>query len=284
VRPAGPADAGRVNTYPFRFGVSLTTGAPRAAWQARARQAEDLGYDVVQVADHIGMPAPFPALVSAGDATNLLAGTYVLDTSFYRPVLLARDVAETSRLLDGRFELGIGIGYSDAEFEAVGLRFESPGQRVDHLEYTIAELRRLVDPMPPLMVAASGKRMLRLAAREADIVGFTVITPETDPEQVLADRIELVRAAAGERFDQLELNLFVFSVAITSEDPDLTTARRVLPGMSDEQIRALPGVLIGSAEQVAETLMRFRESYGLTYFGVLEPHMAEFAKVIPLLR
>jgi probable F420-dependent oxidoreductase len=230
------------------------------------------------------MPAPFPALVSAGNATHLHMGTYVLNTSFYRPALLARDVAETSRLLDGRLELGLGTGYDAAEFEAVGLPFDGAGQRIDHLEHTISELRRLVDPMPPLMLAASGRRMLRLAAREADIVSFTVVTPENDPEGVLAERIELVRGAAGERFGELELNLFVFSVAVTDGEPDLTVARQVLGGMPDEQIRALPGVLIGSAEQVAETLLRYREKYGLTYFGVLEPYMTDFAKVIDRLR
>jgi probable F420-dependent oxidoreductase len=269
-----------VNSHPFRFGANLSVGGPRSDWQAKARQAEDLGYDIVLVPDHFGTPAPFPALVSAGDATNLRVGTYVLNTSFYRPALLARDVAETSRLLDRRLELGLGTGYNAAEFEAAGLPFESAGQRIDHLERTIAELRRLVDPMPPLMLGASGERMLRLAAREADIVGLTVITPETDPEQVLAHRVEFLRSAAGDRFDELELNLFIFSVAITAGEPDLTVARRTLGGLSDEQIRALPGVLIGSAEQVTETLLRYREKYGLTYFGVPEPHMNDFAKVI----
>jgi probable F420-dependent oxidoreductase len=282
-RPRQPKLDG-MNSRPFRFGISLVETAPRAAWRAKARHAEDLGYDIIQLPDHLGTPAPFPAMVSAGEATTLPVGTYMLNTPFYRPALLARDVADTSRLLDGRLELGLGTGYNAAEFEAVGLPFDSAEKRIDHLEQTIAELRRLVNPMPPLMLGASGKRMLRLAAREADIVGFTVVTPEADPEQVLADRIELVRGAAGYRFDQLELNLFLFAVAITSGDADLTVARHVLPGMSDEQIRALPGVLIGSAEQVAETLLRYREYYGLTYFGVLEPHMSDFAKVIDRLR
>jgi probable F420-dependent oxidoreductase len=273
-----------MSLHPFRFGVSLFPGGSRSGWQAKARQAEDLGYDIVQVADHLSMPAPFPALVSAGSATNLRMGTYVLNASFYRPALLARDVAETSRLLDGRLELGLGTGYDAAEFEAAGLPFDGAGKRIDHLEHTISELRRLVDPMPPLMLAASGRRMLRLAAREADIVSFTVVTPENDPEKVLADRIEFVRSAAGERFGQLELNLFVFSVAVTDGEPDLTVARQVLGGMPDEQIRALPGVLIGSADQVAETLLRYREKYGLTYFGVLEPYMTDFARVIDRLR
>lgn len=269
---------------PFRFAVSLYPGSSRIDWQAKARQAEGLGYDIVQVPDHLGMSAPFPALMSAGSATSLLVGTYVLNTSFYRPALLARDVAETRRLLDGRLELGLGIGYDAAEFQAVGVTFDSTGKRIDHLEHTISELRRLADPMPPLMLTASGGRMLRLAAREADIVSFTVITPEADPEKMLADRIEFVRTAAGERFDQLELNLFIFSVAVTDGEPDLTMARRALMGLPDEQITALPGVLVGSAGQVAETLLRYRDTCGLTYFGVLEPHMTDFAKVIDRLR
>jgi probable F420-dependent oxidoreductase len=273
-----------VSTHPFRFGVSLFPGGASAAWQSKVRQAADLGYDIVQVPDHLGLSAPFPALVSAASVPGPRLGTFVLNAGFYRPALLARDVAETSRLLDGRLELGIGTGYNAAEFEQAGLPFGRAGQRIDHLEDTIAELRRSVDPMPPLLLGASGERMLRLAAREADIVGFTVVTPESDPERVLADRIEFLRAAAPDRFDQLELNLFVFAVSVSAGEPDLTVARRVLPGLSDEQIRALPGVLTGSAAQVAETLLRYREKHGLTYFGVLETSMTDFATVIELLR
>ncbi len=271
-------------TPPFRFGISLFTGSSRPDWLARVRQATDLGYDVVQVADHLGLPAPFPALVAAGDVRGpVRLGTLVLNTSFYRPALLARDVAETNKLLDGRLELGLGTGYNVAEFQAAGLPFGTAAQRIDHLERTITELRQLVDPMPPLLLAASGKRMLRLAAREADIVGLTITTPESDPEQVLSDRIEYLQDAAGARFDRLELNFFLFLVSITGSEPDLTVARQTL-GISDEQMRALPGVLIGSAGQVAETLLRYHERYGLTYFSALEPHMAEFAKVIERLR
>jgi probable F420-dependent oxidoreductase len=173
---------------PFRFGVSLLSGGTPAAWQSKVQRAADLGYDIVQVPDHLGMSAPFPALVSAASVPGPRLGTFVLNAGFYRPALLARDVAETSRLLEGRLELGIGTGYNAAEFEEAGLPFGNASQRIDHLEHTLAELRRLVDPMPPLMLGASGKRMLRLAARAADIVGFTVVTAEGDPEQVLADR------------------------------------------------------------------------------------------------
>jgi alkanesulfonate monooxygenase SsuD/methylene tetrahydromethanopterin reductase-like flavin-dependent oxidoreductase (luciferase family) len=91
---------------PFRFGVSLLSGGTPAAWQSKVQQAADLGYDVVQVPDHLGMSAPFPALVSAASVLGPRLGTFVLNAGFYRPALLARDVAETSRLLEGRLELG----------------------------------------------------------------------------------------------------------------------------------------------------------------------------------
>jgi probable F420-dependent oxidoreductase len=272
-----------MTTRPFRFGVSLHTAGSESEWQAKAQLAADLGYHILQVPDLLSGPAPFPALVSAGNVPGLRVGTFVLNAGFYRPVLLARDVAATSRLLGGRFELGIGTGYHAAEFEAAGVPFATPGQRVDHLEHTIAELRRLIDPMPPLLVGASGNRTLRVAAREADIVGFTVLAAGGDPERLLAERIEFLRAVAGDRFDRIELNLYVFAVSLTSGEPDLTAARQALPGVPDERICALPGVLIGSALQIADTLLRYRDDYGLSYFGVLERHMFQFAKVIGLL-
>jgi probable F420-dependent oxidoreductase len=289
----GPTDAAAMSSsrdqgasassHPFRFGVALLgTVGSAATWRARVRHAADLGYDIVHVADHLPTIAPFPSLVAAASVPGPRLGTLALNTGLYRPAVLARDVADTNRLIEGRLELGLGTGHSAADYEAAGLPFGRPGPRVDHVEQTITELRRLVDPMPPLLLAASGRRMLRLAAREADIVGFIVVTPGS--EQFIADRIEFLHSAAGDRFDQLELNLSVLSVIFTDGDPDLTMTRQLFPGQSDEQLRANPGVLIGSVSQVAETLLRYREKYRLTYFSVIEPYMKDFAKIIERLR
>lgn len=206
-------------------------------------------------------------------------GTFVLNTGFYRPALLGRDVTDTDRLTGGRLELGLGTGYNPAEFDAVGLPFPTGGARVDHLADMVTRLRGLVDPMPPLLLAGSGPRLLRLAARHADIVGFTI----TDPVQSLADRVELVRAEAGDRFDSLELNLFVVGVTVGTE-PDLTIPRQLRPTLTDDQIRSLPGMLFGSAQRIAETVLRYRETMGISYFVVLEPAMTDFAKVMACLR
>ncbi|WP_329385373.1 TIGR03621 family F420-dependent LLM class oxidoreductase [Streptomyces sp. NBC_01716] len=294
-----------MSTRPFRFGVSMTSTGSHEAWQAKARQAEELGYDVLHIPDHLGASAPFPALVSAADATTTLrVGTLVLNSGFYRPALLARDIADTDQLTDGRLEVGLGAGCVGAEFHAAELAYPSSEERVDNLAHTVAELHRMFAtpeqrpavrqrPGPPLLLAGLSDRILRLAAREADIIGFPVMThrtpPGLDPQQVLADRVDHVRAEAGARFGRLELNLFVSSVVLgdansASESLDLTAVHRTAPNLTREQILRLPNVLAGTVEQIAETLDRYRDTYRLTYFSVLEPHMTDFAKVIDRLR
>lgn len=285
-------------TRAFRFGVSLLATGSRSAWQRKARQAEDLGYDVLLVPDHLGMLAPFPALVSAAEVTSMRVGTFVLNSGLYRPAVMARDVADTDQLTDGRFELGLGAGYQDADFRAAGLPLPSRKQRVEQLARTIRQVRRLLTsadhrpmvrqkPHPPLMIAGRGARILGLAGREADIVGFPLdagVKPGTEPERALAERAALVRREAGERADDLELNLLIAGVAVTPDEPDLPALRSFLPGLSDAEILRLPNVLIGSKRQIAEQLRHLREAYGISYFSVVEPHMAAFARVLAHLR
>ncbi|HJP77570.1 MAG TPA: TIGR03621 family F420-dependent LLM class oxidoreductase [Pseudonocardiaceae bacterium] len=275
---------------PFRFGVSLVNITTRAEWRDRARQVEDLGFDVLQVPDHIGLPAPFPALVAAADATtSIRLGTYVLNAGILNPTYLARDVADVHRLTDGRFELGLGAGYMPAEFEAVGVPFGTGGERVrkltDLLTATRARLAELPDrPIPPIMLSGAGDRMLALAGREADIFSFSImagITPGLTPEEALARRVQALREAAGDR--DVELNLFVAAVAESLDTLDLTIIRNA-SGFDDEALVQLPGVQVGAPQEIAERLLRYREEFGLNYISVLEPHLATFAKVIKHLR
>jgi probable F420-dependent oxidoreductase len=280
-----------MNNHPFRFGVSLFNVGSRSAWRDRVRKAEDLGYDVLQVSDHLGMPSPFPALVAAADVTTMRLGTYTLNAGIVSPAYLARDVADVHRLTDGRLELGLGAGYVPDEFAAVGLPFGTGGERVRRLEATLAATRELLaaqpdKPLPPIMLAGVGDRMLRLGAREADIFSFSImagVTAGVAPEEAFARRVQVLREAAGDRLADVELNLFVAAVGESADKLDLTIIRQA-SRLDDASLSQLPGVLVGSPQEIADRLQRYREKYGTSYISVLEPHMAAFAEVIKHLR
>ncbi|KOV57100.1 LLM class F420-dependent oxidoreductase [Streptomyces sp. MMG1121] len=288
---------------PFRFGVNLLTPAPAAEWRAKCRRAEELGYDVILVPDHLGMVAPFPALVAAAEATERpRLGTFVLNTGFWNPALLAREVATTDALTGGRLELGLGTGYVPAEHAAAGLPFGSPGERVDHLARTVEEVNRLLDsagsrPRPghsrvPLLIGANGDRMLRLSAEHADIAAFTGARPGHAPGSLepltaeeLDERVARYRGLAAGRAKTAELNLLIQLVAITDDPgPVLKPLVERQPRLSPDQAPELPVVLAGPLEDVVARVRALRERFGFSYLTVLEPYMEAFAPVLERLR
>ncbi|CAM5469700.1 LLM class F420-dependent oxidoreductase [Streptomyces fumanus] len=291
---------------PFRFGVNLTVPAPLEEWQAKCRRAEELGYDVILVPDHLGMVAPFPALVAAAGVTERVRlGTFVLNAAFWNPALLAREVATTDALTGGRLEVGLGTGYVAAEHTAAGLPFGSPGERVDRLRRTVEELRELLDspehrprpaqePRVPLMIGGNGDRVLRLAAEHADIAAFTgarSVPGSTTGQLVpisageLDERVARYRELAAGRAEEAELNLLIQMVAVT--DDREAVARPLteqLPGSTVEQILDLPLLLAGPLDRIVDQVLAQRERYGFSYLTVLEPSMEAFAPVLAELR
>ncbi|MFD3618132.1 LLM class F420-dependent oxidoreductase [Streptomyces sp. NPDC058676] len=298
---------------PFRFGASMIVPAPAEEWRAKCRRAEELGYDVILVPDHLGMVAPFPALVAAAEATERpRLGTFVLNAGFWNPALLAREVATTDALTGGRLELGLGTGYVQAEHDTAGLPYGSPGERVDHLQRTIKELERLLGspelpharlrssggtPVPqpaqdrvPLMVGGNGDRMLRLAAEHADIAAFTGARPvpgnqagkllPITPEE-LDERVARYQDLTKGRAEPAERNLLVQLVAITG-DPEAAVRPLVerVPDLTVARALELPLVLAGTLEEITAKVLAQRERYGFSYLTVLEPCMEAFAPVI----
>ena len=127
----------------FRFSFNFFGITTRQAFVDECREAEQYGYDTVFCADHLGVPAPFPLLVAAAEATQRLRiGTLVLNVPFWNPALLARDVATTDILTDGRLELGLGSGHMKWEFDAAGIDWLGPAARADKLREMISELQR----------------------------------------------------------------------------------------------------------------------------------------------
>ncbi|MEC3917517.1 LLM class F420-dependent oxidoreductase [Nocardia sp. CDC160] len=288
---------------PFRFGVNLTAPTSRTEWIQTCRRAEALGYDVIGVPDHLGMPAPFPALAIAAEATERpRLNTFVLNTPFYNPVLLARDVAGLDQLTGGRFELGLGSGYVEAEFEAAGIRFPSAGQRVKHLEETVVTLRRLFrDPEykpqpaqtdgPPLLIAGWGERGLRVAAEHGQIVAFTGAGTSDTGKLTLADvettqkKTDYVRELLGNRAESVEFNLLIQGIAAPEErEAALAYLTEYLPFGFGGEPEELPTILLGTPDRMADTLRERRERFGFNYITVLGHNLDKFAPLIERLK
>ncbi|MVU82740.1 TIGR03621 family F420-dependent LLM class oxidoreductase [Nocardia sp. ET3-3] len=288
---------------PFRFGVNLPSPTSRTEWIEKCRRAESLGFDVIGVPDHLGMPAPFPALMLAAEVTERpRLNTFVLNTPFYNPTLLARDVASFDQLTDGRFELGLGAGYVQAEFDTAGISFPTAGQRIAHLEQTVTTLRRLfADPEyrprpaapagPPLLIAGWGERALALAAAHADIVGFTGASAADSGKLTLATaettekKTDHVRGLLGNRDGSVEFNLLIQGIAAPSErDAALAYLTDHLPFGFAGAPEDLPTILLGTTAQMAEALRERRERFGFNYITVLEHNMGKFAALIEELK
>ena len=264
----------------FRFAMSMRFFKSREKLLETAKRAEDAGFDVLCVPDHLGAAAPFPTLSAVAVVTQRIrVSMYVLNAAFYKPALLSRDLQALDVLSDGRLEIGLGTGYVREEFEAAELPYPSAGARVDYLEHMTTYLKEH-HPKTPILIAGNGDRVLTIAAQQADIIGLTgaKVRPADDP---LTERVEFVRKAAGDRFDALELNLVITAVPAEGESiPDLSMARRYSAGLSDEEILAMRPVLSGSPREMADTLTEYREKYGITYFTVQDNHLDNFANVI----
>jgi probable F420-dependent oxidoreductase len=314
-----------VSAQQLRLGVSVGTTTSRREWQDTARRAEAVGFDILQVADHLDdcLP-PLTSLCSAADVTERLrVGTLVVNNDFRHPVLLAREAATVALLSDGRFELGLGAGHMKREYDQAGLHFDVAPTRIARLAESVEIVRRLLEgeeltfhgahyhvdghciyPMPaqrpPLLIGGNGDRLLAVAARQADIVGFTGFQLRADgaagkPTHFtaagLGERIAFVRERAGPRFDAIELHVLVQHVIVTG---NRRRAAAELSGrlgsLSADQLLDSPFILIGTPEQMAETLRERSQRFGVNYWTVFaqrpgsEQTLETLAPVIALLR
>ncbi|HEV2638783.1 MAG TPA: LLM class flavin-dependent oxidoreductase [Actinocrinis sp.] len=281
-----------MSPHPFRFGLVAATAPHGQSWADQARRAESLGYAAIQVPDTLGTLASFPALAAAAAVTSTLrVGNYVLAVPNHRPAEVAHQALTLDILSGGRFDLGLGAGRPDAgrEAEQLGVPFGSPGERIDRLSATIEAVRaRYADPAgplqpvqkphPPLMIAANGGRMLRLAAAEADIVALGL--PIESGVDVLAAKAAELRQHAGERADRIELALSLFVIG-DGTPPWLAGTIGADPARL-HQLDAATAVR-GTPAQMAEVLRRRRDQTGVSYLQINAIFMEEFAPVVQLL-
>jgi probable F420-dependent oxidoreductase len=306
---------------PFRFGASIWGAATRKEWRKKSKLAESAGFDTLLTADHLvdGMLAPLTSLIVAAEATSRIrVGTLVLNNDFRHPVVLAREAATVDLLTDGRLELGLGAGHMKFEYDGAGLSYDPPGTRVARLGEAAEIIRLLWEgrtldfsgdhykldgvrcfPVPsqkplPLLIGGNGRRVLSTAARCADIVSFTGFsqvegTRDVNPNHFTRDGLETqigwVRAAAGDRFNHLELSTLVQGVTLT-DDRRLTAQalQPLLPSLSVDDLLTSPYGLIGTADEIADQLRQQRDQLGVSYITVFEKDLDAMSSVIDLLK
>lgn len=286
----------------FRFAVQLTRPLPDLTWSESARHIEELGYSALFVPDHFGdQLAPIVALSTAAEATSTLkVGALVFDNDYRHPVTLATEMATLDLLTSGRVELGLGAGWMATDYEQSGIPYDPPKVRVDRFEeaiqviagmfgdgpfsfegehYTIAGLDGQPAPAtpggPPLLIGGGGKRVLSIAARHADIVGVNpnlkagVIGPDAVLDALapsVDQKLEWVRQAAGDRFDDIELNVLSFIQDITDDSAGAAGVIAEMFGVSADEVLDVPAVLIGSIPELTERLQARRERWGFSYY------------------
>jgi probable F420-dependent oxidoreductase len=314
---------------PFRFGVQATNATGGRQWRDTVRKIEDLGYSTLFLADHYLGPgpaqraartprqdlAPIAAMAAAAaHSETLRIGCRVFCIDYHVPAVLAKEAATLDLLSDGRLELGIGAGWSEVEYTAMGLEFDRPGRRIaklaevvslikahwqgDELDYTgefvrvsgyAGRPRPVQRPHPPIMIGGGGQRVLSLAGREADIVSISSVpfaardADGLDPQSVAERRIGFVRTAAGERYRDLDVESSPYFTEITDDPETALAGIGKTTGISADVLRNHPNVLIGSPESVGELLRSRRESLGVNYVTVQQAQIESFAPVVALL-
>jgi probable F420-dependent oxidoreductase len=303
--------------HPFRFAVQQGAAPSGERWAALARRAESLGYDLLVMPDHLGNQlSPSAALAAAAVATTRLrVGAFVFANDFRHPLILAREAATLDLLSGGRFELGLGAGWMTSDYRRLGMGYDPAPQRVDRLEEAIPLVKRLLAgetvthkgphyqldrasagvtavqrPRPPLAIGAGGPRMLRLAAREADIVGLTpgfnahgrpVFRQAT--ETATAEKVAVVKSEAGDRFDRLELNIWLGFAGLVGSGNSLLGSVAAAAGWAPTALYGSPYALYGTLNATRERLLRRRDKLGISYYTIPAHAMESMAPLVEAL-
>jgi probable F420-dependent oxidoreductase len=313
------------------FGLQLA-GVPARDIIAMARQAEEWGFSAVYVPDHWAYEhrdgSALDDRMPAWEATTMLGalavattrvriGALVLCNLFRHPGTTAQAATTLDHLSQGRAILGLGSGWTRAEFEMMGAPFPDIQPRLRMLDEAVRIIRALWSeeratfdgefyhlhdaisvpkpvqkPHPPIMLGGSGKGLLRIAAREADIVNVvsdsgragTIVQSEVAKltDEAFRRKLDFVRSearAAGRDPDRITLSSTVF-VPMLADSPDAARsfagAIGGLFGLDEAQVRKMPLALIGTPEECAAELQRRSREWGVTHYIISGFGGAEF--------
>ncbi len=304
---------------PFRFGVQSSSAKTRVDWLDIARRTEDQGYSCLTMPDHYDEQlAPVPALMTAANVTTTLRiGALVWDNDYKHPAVLAKELATMDVLCDGRLELGIGAGWMISDYEQMGMPYDTAKVRIDRFvegikvikgamaqgpfsfsgeHYTITGYngtpKPIQAPCPPILIGGGGKRVLSIAAREADIIGINATmsagvvgadTFLTMTAQAVDEKVDIVRVAAGARLADIEMNVRAFLVKITDDAAGAAADIAAMIGVSPRMVEETPFALVGPPSKLIEDLIARRERWGLSYIIIGAEDIDSFAPVVSAL-
>jgi probable F420-dependent oxidoreductase len=308
---------------PFRFGLGPAGLDPlrsAATWRDFARRVEGLGYASLCLGEHIdGRPSPgVMAVAIASWTTTLRAAVHMYAADFHHPAMLAREVATIAMLADGRLDVGLGAGWMATDYGRLGITLDRPAVRIERLRET-AELVRAtwsqeavsvhgahvrVDdltgapllggaPPPRLVMGGGGRRMLTVAARTADVVSINVRLESgqlgrergaTATREATDDKLSVLRAAAGDRFEDLVLQLQLHHVEVTPDRERALERASSELGMDPVEADASPHVLVGSVDQICDRLVALRDDLGVSELCCPAGVADAFAPVVARLR
>jgi probable F420-dependent oxidoreductase len=296
---------------PFRFLAPMPRlDQPAGRWRDAVRRIEDLGFATVSISDHFTrgwVMEPVVAMTAAAAATDRLRVlSLVLGNDYRHPVLVHKAMATLDVLSEGRVELGLGAGWMRSDYQAAGLPYDEPAERIERLEESVAVLKGLFGPEPltfagahyrideldglpkpvqrphpPLLVGGGGRKVLSVAGRHADIVSVNpslrdgVVTADL-LEDATAERIDQkvawvreAAAAAGRRPDEVELQLNLLVCQVAGRAGQARRAVSSLAGGADPGLlEKSPAVLAGSVGQCVEALQERRERFGISYVNL----------------
>ena len=303
--------------HPFRFAVQQGSAPSGERWASLARRAESLGYDVLVMPDHLGNQlSPLVALAAAAAATtSLRVGAFVFANDYRHPLILAREAATLDFLSGGRLEMGMGAGWMTSDYRRLGMAYDPGPRRVDRLEEAIPLVKRLLtgetvthqgehyrlegasvgvatvqQPRPPLAIGAGRPRMLRLAAREAEIVGLVPgFSAEGRPlirqatETATAEKVALIKQEAGDLFERLELNLWLGDAGLVGSGNAILGSVAAAARWAPTARYGSPYVLYGTLKSAREQLQRRRDRLGISYYTIPSHAMESMGPLVEAL-
>jgi len=304
---------------PFRFGVQVRKASDASSWVDAGRRYEELGYSAVTMPDHFDEQlAPIPALQALADATETIRiGALVFDNDYKHPVVLAKELATIDVLSGGRLEIGLGAGWMATDYQRSGIPYDPPGVRIDRFLEGLAIIRSAMGadefsfegdhyridgyngfpkpiqgPCPPVLIGGGGPRMLRIAAREADIVGINPTltsgavdhsTFESMTAEAVDDKVAIVAEAGAHRLADIELNIRAFLVSVNDDVDTAMEGISALTGSPVDMIANSPFALVGPPSKLIDDLQARRERWGFSYVIVGPDEAEAFAPVVAAL-